>query len=796
MSTPILSLLRVLRGTVVAGLLALVGVSLAVLAGPASPAAAAHPDSIEIESLDMVPERVWGVSGQNPADTQTETLDVLVWDFTQIGNRMFVAGGFLNVQESKNATPIPQPYVAAFDVDTGDWISTWTPQLDRVVYALDVAPNGSLLVGGEFESVNGQARRGLVALDPMTGAIDPSFEGAVDRPWSSRRAMVREIEVIGSEVYVAGNFSHLDGANGSRTRVYKAGRFADGVGTIDTTWKPEVTGSGVWGLAIDTSRSEVHLSGFFTAVNGEADTGHFHTVDATTGASAPGKIELPRNYPQSQREIYDVAAGDGLVFTIGEQHMVQVLDAADHRMLGYHHTGQRNDGFDWTGGFAGGAYQAGERIGDVIFAGCHCTYSERNGYLNHLSSFTGRRTPHRLVMAYDAATGQLIESFMPDIHSPRDGTWAIGSDTNGCVYIGGDFHVGGVDSGTPRWIGGFAKLCGDGPRIDGLLIEAESDWRYQDGGDAVAGWNLPGFDDQAWASGTAELGFGDGDENTNLTPGSVTYYARRTFDAAGPLPTSLEVFLKADDGAVVYLNGTEVLRDNLPAGRIDGSTSALDWRAGPDEDFRSFVIPADALVAGQNVIAVSVHNVWAGNNDLGFDLQLRPSDVVVDHPVGPLVELGSTWSHTDSSGGSAPAGWPGGIDAGAAGPAAAELGFGDGDEATVLTQGQETYYFARNFDLDDLDGVGQLTLSLAADDGAVVYLNGTEVLRTNMPTDGPIAWNTRPLTWRSGADEGVTDYPISGAALVAGTNTVTVEVHNFWPGNADLSFDLGLTSAG
>jgi hypothetical protein len=777
------------------GLMAASAALAGVVGGVAPPAAAANPDTIDLDALDMVPVEMWGVSGQDPSQTQTQTLDVLVWDFAQSGDRMFVAGGFLNVQESKNATPIPQAYVAAFDVDTGDWISTWTPTLDRVAYALDVLPNGSVLVGGEFETVNGQARRGLVALDPLTGEIDPSFEGAVERPWSSARAMVREIEIVGSDIYVAGNFSHLNGRGGSRTRVFKAGRFADAFGTLDASWKPEVTGSGVWGLAIDPARGEVHLSGFFSAVNGEAGTGYFHTVDTATGATVPGKIDLPRNAPGIQPEMFDVEVGDGLVFAIGEQHVVQVLRASDQQMLGYHHTGYSNAGFEWIGGFAGGAYQVGERIGDVIFAGCHCTYSTRNGMDSHYSSFSGRFTPHRLVMAYDAATGELIESFAPDIHSPRDGTWAVGSDTNGCLYLGGDFHVGGVDSGRPHWLGGFAKLCGDGPRLDGLLVDAESDWSYLDGGQAPAGWAEPGFDDGAWPVGAAELGFGDGDENTLLTPGHVTYWARTHFTLDGPVPPSLELHLKADDGAVVHLNGTEVLRDNLPAGPIDADTTALGWRSGDDEDFAVHAIPSAALVPGDNVVAVEVHNVWSANNDLGFDLRLAPSGEVVEPPPTPLVELGSSWATADSAAGAAPAGWPGTIDGGDP-TRPAQFGFGEGDEATPLVAGQETYYFAREFEVADPAVLADLALGLVADDGAVVYLNGTEILRVRMPADQAIAWDTRPVIWASGADEDLQQHGVSGAALVAGTNTVTVEVHNYWPGNPDLSFDLSLERAG
>ncbi len=772
--------------------MALAAVTSAAIAPPRPVAATPQPDTVDLSKLNMIPERTWGVSGLASNQTQTPTIDNLVWDFVQSGNRMFVGGAFLNVQESGDATPVVQSFVAAFDVDTGDWIADWTPQLDRAVYSLDVLANGAVLVGGEFETVNGQPRKALVALDPLTGAIDQSFSGRVDRPWSELRAMVRDIKVDGDEVYIAGNFSHLEGPGTSRVRAYKAGRF-DLQGVIDSQWLPQVTGSGVWGLDTDPGRNEVHLSGYFSAVNGEPDTGHFHTVDGTTGASVPGKIELPRNYPQSQREIFDVVYGDDLVFTIGEQHVVQVLDADDQQMIGYHHTGSVNDGFVWQGGFAGGGYQGGEKIGDVVFAGCHCTYSVRNGNVNLYSSFTGRRTPHRLVMAFDAATGELIEEFMPDIHSPRDGTWTIGSDTNGCLYVGGDFHVGGVDSGTPRWLGGFAKLCGDGPRVDGLLIDSGSSWRYEDGGvDLGTAWRAPSFDDGGWAEGPAEFGFGDGDEATVLAAGQVTYYARKRFDVSGPAPASLELRLKADDGAVVYLNGVEVLRDNLPEGPIGAATPAVDWRFGADEDFVDHTVSAAPLVQGENVLSVEVHNVWSGNNDLSFDVRLGPSDDVVEPPPVRLIERGASWRHSDSSAGAAPGSWP--VDVVGPAEAPAQFGFGEGDETTVLASGQEAYYFANTFDVADAEAVSGLNLCLLADDGAVAYLNGTEVARLNMPA-GPVGWNTRPLNWIGTADEVYVDRTIGAEALVDGANVMTVEVHNFWPGNNDLSFDLCLETA-
>lgn len=832
---PRVSACLALTGTVAALLSAATGLATltevataapAAAAAPAAPAVAAadpQPTPVALDNLDLVPVTTWGVSGLNSAATQTSTLDVLVWDFAQVGGRMFVAGGFLTVQQDKTATPIPQPYIAAFDVNTGAWISTWRPTLDRVAYSLAVY-GGKLIVGGEFETVNGRPRTGLVALDPLTGAIDDSFAGAVERPWSTARAMVRDLDVENGALYVAGNFSHLVGAAATRITAYKAGRFTSPSGTVDATWKPAVTGSSVWGIDADAATHQVNLAGFFTAVNGLAGSGYFHTVDDATGASVPGMKAIPRNLPGSQPEFFDATVGNGLVFAVGEQHILQVLSPGDHTMLGYHHTGYGNAAFAYKGSFAGGAFQVGVRIGSVVFAGCHCTYSERNGYVNHFSSYTNRFTPHRLVMAYDATTGGLIENFLPDINSPRDGTWAVTSDTNGCLYVGGDFHVGGVDHGRARWLGGFAKLCPKGfdpaaqPQVGAdRYLSAGASWSYSDAGtDLGTAWREPGFDDAAWRKGPAPLGFGSA-EKTTLAAGHTTYYARTRFELNGTLPPSLAVKLKADDGAVVYLNGTEILRDNLPAGTVTTETPASTWRGGEAENFTVHTVPASALVKGTNVLAVEVHNVWSGNSDLAFDLDVASSDQVIPGAAQPsasasasatasaapsaapspsgapavdgLVPLGSTWTHTDSGAGE-PAGWTSGIVGGATGQA--QFGFGDGDEKTPLTPGRTTYYFTRSFTVaDPAAHAGGLTLSLAADDGAVVYLNGIELTRVNMPA-GPVGPETKSTTWVDAGDEKVKTYSVPATALRAGTNVVAAEVHQVYAGNSDLSFDLGL----
>ena len=79
----------------------------------------------------------------------------------------------------------------------------------------------------------------------------------------------------------------------------------------------------------------------------------------------------------------------------------------------------------------------------------------------------------------------------------------------------------------------------------------------------------------------------------------------------------LQVQLLRDDGAVVYLNGTEVLRDNLPAGTITHTTLALTAVGGADErTYFAFTVSAAYLVEGTNVLAVEVHQ--AAGDDLGM----------------------------------------------------------------------------------------------------------------------------------------------------------------------------------
>ena len=160
------------------------------------------------------------------------------------------------------------------------------------------------------------------------------------------------------------------------------------------------------------------------------------------------------------------------------------------------------------------------------------------------------------------------------------------------------------------------------------LVAAGATWMYFDKGDTPgAGWTAADFEDAAaWSTGKAQLGYGDRDEATAISDardGYPTYYFRHKFQVADPTELKpLVLRLLRDDGAVVHLNGKEIVRDNMPAGDITHATLAESVTPS-ESDFYVHEIATSALVKGENILAVEVHQASADSSDVSFDLELR-----------------------------------------------------------------------------------------------------------------------------------------------------------------------------
>ena len=153
-------------------------------------------------------------------------------------------------------------------------------------------------------------------------------------------------------------------------------------------------------------------------------------------------------------------------------------------------------------------------------------------------------------------------------------------------------------------------------------------WKYFDQGTTPTNWHTEAFNDAAWAQGNAQLGYGDGDEATVVSFGGdagnkhITTYFRKSFTIADVTNMqSATGSVLFDDGIVIYMNGTEVYRNNLPGGTVSMSTLALG--AVADENaYNGFTIDKSLLKTGTNVIAVEIHQNSVGSSDIGFDLSL------------------------------------------------------------------------------------------------------------------------------------------------------------------------------
>jgi hypothetical protein len=175
------------------------------------------------------------------------------------------------------------------------------------------------------------------------------------------------------------------------------------------------------------------------------------------------------------------------------------------------------------------------------------------------------------------------------------------------------------------------------------------------------------------------------------------------------------------------------------------------------------------------------------------------------NPASALITAGSAWRYLDdgSDQGTAwrsnsfvmSAFWSNGV---------AQLGFGNGDEATVIrrtnssTAGNSmtTFYFRRAFTVADPAAFTSLAMWMLRDDGAVVYVNGAEVFRSPSMPPLPTVITAATFANQQGsapANNSIDTATISAGLLVPGTNWVAVEVHQFNATSSDISFDFSLT---
>jgi hypothetical protein len=396
---------------------------------------------------------------------------------------------------------------------------------------------------------------------------------------------VLSMSLAAGRLYVAGSFRSINGAERSGIAA-----LSPTTGAVDPNFAPAAAGT-VKTVAAGPDATRVYIGGPYTSVNGDESARDLTTLDGTTGAVVGPALNGVTGFVDDLEVSPDgrslIAAHSGIP---GIGNRTAVYDTA---------TGERR----WRH-VVDGDVQSVHLIGGTVWSGFHDGAND-DGSLR--------------LLGYDLSTGDQDATFRP--HFDRFmGAWEVHGDANALV-IAGDFStVSGVS------VEGFAIFPASGPTTFNASVPGGQTWRYlDDGSDQGTAWRAPGFDDRGWRSGVGEFGYGDGGERTKIefgpdpTDKHVTTYFRTTF-TADATPTSASIYMRVDDGAVVYVNGVEAVRDNMPAGPIDVDSRAFARDGGAEESSRHHTIDPSLIRPGANTIAVEVHQTLPAPNPAADDL--------------------------------------------------------------------------------------------------------------------------------------------------------------------------------
>jgi hypothetical protein len=249
------------------------------------------------------------VVSQDPANfTPRVITGTAVYKLLQVGTTMFAGGDFTQVQDSARTTTFNRTDLFSFNATTGA-VTSLSVTVDAPVWGL-ASDGTSLWVGGNFHTVNGVARRGLVKLDPVTGAVDAAFNAHLN-------GNVEDLQLINGRLIVGGKFTKrlqaVDPATGADTGYLNLG--------ITGTTAANAGATDVYRFAVDPAGSHLVAIGNFTAV-GTATRFRAFMVDlGTTSGTLASWYYTPLNRacraPKLPAQLRDVDfSPDGSFFVI------------------------------------------------------------------------------------------------------------------------------------------------------------------------------------------------------------------------------------------------------------------------------------------------------------------------------------------------------------------------------------------------------------------------------------------------------------------------------------------------
>jgi PKD repeat protein len=615
------------------------------------------PAAFAVTTVSNTPAVSWNLNGR-------------VYASVIVGNEIILGGEFTQATSPDGQTVVPRAHLAAFQLSTGNLITTFQADANSTVRAL-VSDGSTVWVGGTFTKIGTTTRNRLAAINPATGAVQAGFAPAAN-------GAVLALDLRAGRLFVGGDLTTLAGQARSR-----AGAVNPVTGVLDPTFAP-VADARVAGIRANPTGTIVYLAGTFTHMNTTARAG-VAAVDGTTGAttgpafanSVAPALGLDMNtdgtvlYGAMGGEVADSNNADAWNVTTGTRiwHLrtdgdIQAIRyQGDDVFFGFH-DGYLKDGvsrmlgvnavtgaldttfrptFNMFYGLftiavspnwivAGGEFTQVSGVAAGYWARFPITSAAPPVNQPPTASFTSTMSPDGRTATFNAGASAdsdgSIVSYAWDFGDTSTGTGVSASHT---YTADGAYTVGltvtdnsGASTSTTQLLP--VALA----PVDSVVVAKGTSWawRYATGA-PDAGWNQPGFVASVWNQGNAPLGFGTTGLGTNIDTFATTAsrpiaaYYTKTFQVTDTSKvTKLTLSTVADDGVLVYINGVEVGRSNMPTTTITPTTyaTAAPRTTAANKAPVTITVPTSLLVNGTNTVSAETHLNYRATPDLSYDL--------------------------------------------------------------------------------------------------------------------------------------------------------------------------------
>ena len=735
----------------------------------------------------------WRTSDKSGTGNVNE-MNTYVQAITQVGDTVFTGGDFAYLESAAGAH-VDQSYLAGFNVNTGELVQTFKPKFNGQIKSLEALPNNKLAVGGEFTEVNGEKVPGFAVLDPATGQLDRELNLQVENNVSGSALSVKTLQAQGDYLYLGGTFTHLK-SSGTPNKVYSrnAARVKISTNQVDRTWTPRFNGT-VNGMSASADNSEVFAAGYFTEMN---DQRAFRVARILDSAKKVGTWEVTPSYlpdPQTREKRvwgfhFDVQDAGSSVWLGGTEHMISQY-TKNEPMTRLSSSITRN----------GGDFQDLHLNGNNIYGACHCGDFLYQGSGTHDYAWRGSTVTDsiRLVAAFDKDSGKTLPEFAPTLKGKSGhGIWESFVDSNGVLWVGGDLNRSLGENGVQQESVGFVRYA---PR-DVTPPPAPSNLTVAQSGD----------NDQLNWSASGEAGARYHvlrNDRVIATVNGTSYRVKHTDNA--------RYFVRAADANGNYSASTSVAvsgkkaeqpkqenpKQENPQPQPENPKQDDPKQEDPKQDNPKQEQPKQEQPKQEDPKQDNPKQEQPKQEDPKQDNPKQEQPKQEDpkqeqKPQGDqvLVDSGSSWVYRVGSDRAESEwktrSWLGG----AWSRGKAPLGAGSVNVETEVNTFFGTpmsIYARKDVTLTKEQAQQYLKLTTYADDGTVVYVNGKEVARKNMP-QGRISANT-PATQRPESQNAqLFSVDVPAEYLREGRNAIAVEVHanSHWSNN--ISFDMQVIS--